>query len=340
MHAGPHAVPSPDAPAGVDILPRLHRARLLLVAPHPDDESLATGGLIQHAVRAGARVHVVQVTDGDNNPWPQRWLERRLHIGPAERRRWGRCRSDEMLEAMRQLGLDASSRWRLGWPDLGVTRQLQTARSDAVERMADILRESAPDIVVMPSLGDCHPDHGACHVLVRLAMVHAGFRGACLVYQVHGPRPVAGQRVALCLDAAMREGKRRAILAHATQVALARGRLLARAGAEEVLYELPAATLGVRPASARIVPLPWRPSRLLWPWLELTLAHPDGVQAWKWRQAPLSTRDGVTCLALPPEAARGPLFAKLKLRCRSPWIFDHWGWHDLTAAATSREAVD
>ncbi|MCB1569830.1 MAG: PIG-L family deacetylase, partial [Xanthomonadales bacterium] len=50
--------------------------RLLVVVPHPDDETLATGGLIQRALLAGAALRVVFATDGDNNPWPQRWLER------------------------------------------------------------------------------------------------------------------------------------------------------------------------------------------------------------------------------------------------------------------------
>jgi hypothetical protein len=54
--------------------------RLLVFAPHPDDETIATGELIQLARASGAVVHVVFATDGDNNPWPQRWCERRLHI--------------------------------------------------------------------------------------------------------------------------------------------------------------------------------------------------------------------------------------------------------------------
>jgi N-acetyl-1-D-myo-inositol-2-amino-2-deoxy-alpha-D-glucopyranoside deacetylase len=48
--------------------------RLLILAPHPDDESIATGGLIQVARGVGAAVRVIVLTDGDNNPWPQRWI--------------------------------------------------------------------------------------------------------------------------------------------------------------------------------------------------------------------------------------------------------------------------
>ncbi|MDN5925258.1 MAG: PIG-L family deacetylase, partial [Xanthomonadales bacterium] len=40
----------------------------MVIAPHPDDESLATGGLLQQALAGTAAVKVVLVTDGDNNP--------------------------------------------------------------------------------------------------------------------------------------------------------------------------------------------------------------------------------------------------------------------------------
>ena len=48
----------------------------MLIAPHPDDEALACSVILQKAVRAGAAIRVVYVTDGDDNPWPQRALER------------------------------------------------------------------------------------------------------------------------------------------------------------------------------------------------------------------------------------------------------------------------
>ncbi len=41
--------------------------RVLIVAPHEDDETLATGGVIQQALAAGARVRVVYLTYGDHD---------------------------------------------------------------------------------------------------------------------------------------------------------------------------------------------------------------------------------------------------------------------------------
>ncbi|MEI6121822.1 MAG: PIG-L family deacetylase, partial [Opitutae bacterium] len=64
-------------------------ARILILAPHPDDECLGTGGLIQQALAKGAKIKVIFITNGDNNPWPQRYLEKRWFIGPEERKRWG-----------------------------------------------------------------------------------------------------------------------------------------------------------------------------------------------------------------------------------------------------------
>ncbi|HET6586447.1 MAG TPA: PIG-L family deacetylase [Oleiagrimonas sp.] len=327
---------SHDSP---DLIARLAGARLLLIAPHPDDESLALGGLIQHAVRQQARITILQVTDGDNNPWPQRWLERRLRIGPTERQRWGRRRADEMLQAMHQLGLGEASRRRLGWPDMELTARLQTCGTETIHALHGIMRELAPDIVVLPALGDCHPDHAACHVMTRLALCHLPQPPTCLTYHVHGQRLETGRPIPLPLDAALREGKRRAILAHYTQVAMARRRLLARVGETETLHDLPLPAHDIDEALLpREVMLPWRPFRVWHPWLQLTLAHADGVQVWPWRDAPLTVNERGIHLTLPATVRRAPVFARLEMRCTSPWIFDHWGWCDLTAAPVARQA--
>ncbi len=328
----------PSDARAADLVSRLAGARLLLVVPHPDDESLALGGLIRHALRRHAGVAIVQVTDGDNNPWPQRVLERRLRIGPAERRRWGQRRAGEMLRAMHHLGLDAASRRRLGWPDMGVTARLQTRGTEAIDAMADALRDAAPDILVFPALDDTHPDHATCHVMVRLAMPSLARRPLGLTYLVHGRHREDGSApVDLPLDEAMRAAKRRAILAHASQVALARRRLLARAGATETFRMLPSCGSGDAPPPP-VVTLPWQPPRVLHSRLQLTLAHAGGVHVWPWRDAPLATRGREIRLTLPDAATRGLVCARLEMRCTSPWIFDHWGWRDLTATGAARQA--
>src|SRR5437016_12191020 len=77
--------------------------RLLVLAPHPDDESLAIGGLLRLARAVGASVRVIYLTSGENNPWAQRACERRWRIGFVERQRWGRRREGETLASLARL---------------------------------------------------------------------------------------------------------------------------------------------------------------------------------------------------------------------------------------------
>ena len=92
----------------------------MLIAPHPDDEALACSVILQQAVRAGAAIRVVYVTDGDNNPWPQRALERRWRLSASDRKRWGKLRRSEALAALRDLGIHPSDVQFLGLPDQGL----------------------------------------------------------------------------------------------------------------------------------------------------------------------------------------------------------------------------
>ena len=106
--------------------------RLLVVAPHPDDETIATGVLIQQVRAAGGEVHIVLLTAGDNNPWPQRWLERRWRIGATDRKRWAQRRGKELLRALAVLGVSPPALHAVNWPDMGVTHLLLHSSVDAV----------------------------------------------------------------------------------------------------------------------------------------------------------------------------------------------------------------
>ena len=81
-------------------------SQLMMFTPHPDDESLACSIPLQRAARAEAAVRVVYVTNGDDNPWPQRLLERKWRLNAADRKRWGRLRRAEALAALRALGFN------------------------------------------------------------------------------------------------------------------------------------------------------------------------------------------------------------------------------------------
>lgn len=234
-------------------LPSSAQDRLLVFAPHPDDETIATGGLIQRALRAGARVEVLFATDGDNNPWPQRWLERRWRIDADARMRWGARRRVEARAALARLavaGRVADAHF-LGWPDQGLTDLLMDDPL-ALAALRDRITAFAPSHVALPALGDAHPDHSALHVMAELALLQAGSRCVRLAYCVHGASSADPLEVAP--DDHARASKRAAMEAYASQLALSRRRLVGLAERVEAFEASAAGAAGIEgnPASITI----------------------------------------------------------------------------------------
>ena len=216
--------------------------RLLVFAPHPDDESVATGGLLQHALAVGTRVLVVFFTDGDNNPWAQRASELRLRIGPVQRAHFGVRRRGEVRAALLQLGLPLGDARFLGFPDQGITDLLLHGNEVAAAALVEALQEWQPTVLVAPSLLDLHPDHSALAVMTAFALpasgVGAGLR-TLVRYVVHNPRlrsrRYEGSQV-LPLSAAQRQRKRAAIACHRTQLVLRGSWLFSFASQDERYY--------------------------------------------------------------------------------------------------------
>jgi len=207
--------------------------RVLVVAPHPDDESIATGGLLQAAQAAGAARRVLLVTDGDNNPWPQRWHEKRWHVGPAERARWGARRRSEALAALQMLGVAPADVSCLGLPDLGLTDALMCGAPDVVALLLAQIEEFQPTRLVLPVLEDRHPDHSALDVLLRLALLrYSGAIPQLIAFGVHGAVPPEEGAI-LTLSQQQCDIKRAAIQIHMTQMLLSRKRFIAYAQLQE-----------------------------------------------------------------------------------------------------------
>src|SRR6478672_3902776 len=93
--------------------------RVLVLDPHPDDETLACGALIQRALALGASVSVVVATNGDDKPWPQRLVERRWRLDHGAATRWGARRALEARDALRILGVCKDDVHFLDWRDQG-----------------------------------------------------------------------------------------------------------------------------------------------------------------------------------------------------------------------------
>lgn len=300
-------------------------ARLMVLAPHPDDESLAAGGLIQRALEYGAPVCVVFATDGENNPWPQRVLERRVWIGPRQRRAWGARRRGEADAALRALGAENVRVHRLDWPDGGVTWKLLGDTDAMLATLRALLERERPTVLVLPDLVDRHPDHSAIHVLVEMVFqsMPGAVKPACLGYLLHGrSQPGVPCRAVFTLDAEEQQAKREAIEAHASQTALSRGRMLRFATASETFVA------GLDSHDRADPNLPWQPPRGLRPWLALLVVDAGGGERVPLRprgEANLFWRDGSPA-AQTTRTLRPPYYVKLHCPLPSPWVFDGWGW--------------
>ena len=328
--------------------------RIVIIAPHPDDESIATGGLIQAARAAGAAVRVIVLTDGDANVWPQRWIEKRWRIDAVARARWGARRRAEAGEAMRVLGLDAGAAIFLGLPDLGLTDLLMRAEPSVSAALHTQFAAFAPTCVVLPSLGDRHPDHSAANILVRLALPDIGARlPRLLEFAVHGG--IAQGGVACQLDGGRQARKRAAILAHATQMRLSSKRFLRHAGAVEIFQAATADAVEnphvplrahaensgrlrveldaeqARRGSSLFVVMAGgdRSCRLLVHWKSAAAELPvfDAVHGKTAGVARVEHGGGRVSLALDTGCADWRMgFVKLARRVPGLWVFDRFGW--------------
>ena len=303
------------------------RTRLLVLAPHPDDETIGTGLLIQQVRAAGGEVRIVQITPGDNNPWPQRWLERRMVIRRQDQHRWGLRRHAEMLQALQHLQTPAQALVALGWPDMGVTEHLLHWTRAAVDALTEVIVKFSPDLVAVPALEDRHPDHAATHVLMRLAL-GADPTVMLVSYLVHGGAPLPGS-FEIVGSAAQRQAKRASLAAHRSQMALS-GRRMRRLAERPERYRQICREVVAAPAG-QLAALPWRPPAWLHRWLRLSVVSATDVHSWRWPDAPLQ-RDHHGVWHLLQDASDLPLrFARLQLEWPTPWIFDHWGWCELQA---------
>jgi LmbE family N-acetylglucosaminyl deacetylase len=204
----------------------------MILAPHPDDDVIAAGGFIRRVLEEGGEVAVVFVTDGENNPWPQRILERKFVLSDADRAKWGAMRHREAVCSLATLGVGEKSATFLRFPDQGIgalARRGDPRLRDTVRRLVD---ERQPTLILSPSTFDLHPDHRAIAWYVHTAAPDADIA----TYVIHGDAPV--QRAIYSVDLSELEQRRKleAVECHESQLALSRDRFLAYARRAETFY--------------------------------------------------------------------------------------------------------
>ncbi|HOI56151.1 MAG TPA: PIG-L family deacetylase [Phycisphaerae bacterium] len=135
---------------------------ILIVAPHPDDETLGCGGTMACRARQGCRITVVVVTDGRHLFRLSRW---KIEAAPTPAEA-SAMRKDETRRAVAILAGEAAAIRFLDVEDATLAHHV-----DAVaETLASIVREVRPDEIYVTSQHEEHPDHVAACVAVRSAM--------------------------------------------------------------------------------------------------------------------------------------------------------------------------
>jgi LmbE family N-acetylglucosaminyl deacetylase len=223
------AAPAKRQPPNADLLrPHLtlappHHADVVVFAPHPDDEVLATGGVILQARASGKSVAVVYMTSGDGYPDAAAMLRLKTVYALTARDflMLGRTRQQEALKASGLLGVPRANAIFLGYPDAALDQVAANREALAVAQeftdqsatygswvrdfhstlhgkaapythdavvgdVVELMRRLGPRTVYAPMLQDGHPDHAATFTIVNEALYRVGFRGRFATHLIHG----------------------------------------------------------------------------------------------------------------------------------------------------------
>lgn len=197
---GPPAVASTVRPPGELRLRAGPGTRLLVFAPHPDDEAIGAGGLMQRVRATGGSVRIALLTSGDGFPEGLTAIGRGRRLRPRDFREYGDLREREATTAAQVIGIDRTHLWFLGFPDEGLcqlaagrhsepvgfespyTRRRSPAEPEQVIRgvtyrgidvdreLESLLTAYHPHLVAVADCGDDHPDHCATAAFVRDAL--------------------------------------------------------------------------------------------------------------------------------------------------------------------------
>ncbi|CAO5190423.1 putative LmbE-like protein [Frankia sp. AiPs1] len=212
---------------GTDVTTSMARSSCLVVAPHPDDETLGCAVAVIRKRAVGTPVTIVIVSDGSKAEPVTLPPDELVEVREAETRR-----------ACAVLGVTETDVLFLGFPDSELGGSLDAIAS----RLAEIIRARRPAQILVPASCEGHPDHDATHDAATQAAAAAEFTGQLLEYTVwfwthwpwtrgYGTRDRSANRLLfepvrrlregrpLLVDArGLRERQRRALAEHATQV--------------------------------------------------------------------------------------------------------------------------
>jgi LmbE family N-acetylglucosaminyl deacetylase len=190
--------------------------KTLVVAPHPDDESLGCGGAIALLRQFGYEVTILTMSDGTlSHPNSLKY--------PAEKLR--DLREQEMLAALEILDVRPDKVTFFRFRDRRVPNETSADFESAVTKISEYLKINQPETILIPWRRDPHPDHRATWEIFNRANEILGRRFRILEYPIwlwemaeNKDLPIEKNIKISRLDiGGVTETKQRAIRAHVSQ---------------------------------------------------------------------------------------------------------------------------
>lgn len=182
---------------------RWAQARWLVLAPHPDDETLGAGALIAHSASKGRLGAIVFLTNGTGSH-------------PEGTPRVAATRRSEARNAVGRLGGEAIPTIWMRWRDAHPHPVDSQAFARDAGRLAAMLRWHRIDAIAVTDKSEAHCDHVAAYRLAEAALRKARRPIALFAYHVWSEAPSRARRIA---TPPMPAGRRRhALLAHRSQL--------------------------------------------------------------------------------------------------------------------------
>ncbi|EKF84656.1 PIG-L deacetylase family protein [Methanobacterium formicicum] len=210
---------STDGTTDYSDFPEIHSSdRILIIAPHADDESVAAAGLIKRTLEKNATVEVVVMTDGSASDSRKEFSDYLKKIEDKNRTETlPNIRHMEVLNALNKIGLNQSNVIFLGYPDGGLRSMWQDnwdsknpyqsnnafnklnhsiynftyqpnvsySGENVNQNLEQIMTDFHPNIILYPDSEDKHPDHWATGNFVRYAALETNYSGMNYTYIVH-----------------------------------------------------------------------------------------------------------------------------------------------------------
>lgn len=149
-----------------DILPlrkidNIAQSPILVVAPHPDDETLGCGGAIALLKSLNCDVRVLVMSDGTlSHPRSKKYPAAKLKA----------LRESETIAALSILGIENDSVDFLGLQDGSISTYYSQKTTNVIVACCEKLIEIAPQTIFLPWRYDPHPDHRGTWSLINTAL--------------------------------------------------------------------------------------------------------------------------------------------------------------------------